>query len=69
MIHLKVSRLAYEIMNHKHTDASESFQSLDDIYYFSGQQQYRVRAIWPHKAAGIDEVDLARDDIVHIAST
>ena len=67
MIHLKVCRLAYEIMNHKHTDASESFQSLDDIYYFSGQQEHRVTAIWPHKAAGKDEIDLAYDDVIHIA--
>ena len=56
-------------MNHKHTDASESFKSLDDIYYLSGQQEHRVRAIWPHKAAGKDEVNLARDDIIHISGT
>ena len=63
----KVCRLAYEIMNHKHTDASQNFRSLDDIYYFGGQQEHKVKAIWPHKAAGRSEIDLNLGDIIGIA--
>lgn len=54
-------------MNHKHTDASQSFRSLDDIYYFGGQQEHKVKAIWSHKAAGRSEIDLNIGDIVGIA--
>ncbi len=38
-------RLAYEIMQTLHADASARFKSLDDIYYYGGQgphQQVRL---------------------------
>ena len=60
-------RLAYEIMNNKHTDASQKFRSLDDIYYFGGQQEHRVKAIWPHQARGRSELYLAPGDVIGIA--
>ena len=63
----QVCRLAYEIMNNKHTDASQYFHSLDDIYYFGGQQEHKMRAIWPHEATGRSEINLEVGDIVGIA--
>lgn len=59
--------MAYEIMNNKHTDASQRFRSLDDIYYFGGQQEHRMKAIWPHEAQGRSELDLKVGDIIGIA--
>lgn len=41
----QVCRLAYEIMQTLHADASARFKSLDDIYYYGGQgphQQVRL---------------------------
>lgn len=63
----QVCRMAYEIMNNKHTDASQRFRSLDDIYYFGGQQEHRMKAIWPHEAQGRSELDLKVGDIIGIA--
>ena len=64
---VQVCRLAYEIMNHKHTDAANSFHSLDDIYYFGGQHEHKMRAIWPHDAQGRSEISLEVGDLVGIA--
>lgn len=69
MFNMKVCRLAYEIMNSKHTDASQNFRSLDDIYYFGGQQEHRVEAIWPHNATNENELNLNIGDIIAIAGT
>ena len=66
---MKVCRLAYEIMNSKHTDASQNFRSLDDIYYFGGQQEHRVEAISPHYAINENELNLTVGDIIAIAGT
>ena len=64
---LQVCRLAYEIMNSKHPDASGNFHSLDDIYYFGGQNEHRVRAIYPHEAQNEGEIDLSVGDEIAIA--
>uniref|UniRef100_T2M5J3 Alpha-(1,6)-fucosyltransferase n=1 Tax=Hydra vulgaris TaxID=6087 RepID=T2M5J3_HYDVU len=63
----QVCRMAYEIMNSKHTDASQRFRSLDDIYYFGGQQEHKTRVIWPHTAKGRSELDLRVGDVIGIA--
>lgn len=47
---LQVCRLAYELMQMHHVDASQQYYSLDDIYYFGGQQGHDVRAIMNHTA-------------------
>ncbi len=41
-------RLAYELMQHLHVDASRKYYSLDDVYYFTGQQSHNVQAIQDH---------------------
>ena len=37
-------RLAYELMQKHHTDASRLVYSLDDVYYYGGQQEHNVRS-------------------------
>ena len=37
-------RLAYELMQKHHTDASRLVYSLDDVYYYGGQQEHFVRS-------------------------
>lgn len=41
----QVCRLAYELMQNYHIDASNKYYSLDDVYYFGGQQAHDVVAI------------------------
>lgn len=60
-------RLAYELMNSKHTDASQRFRSLDDIYYFGGQVEHKVKAIWPHEAKSKRQFSFKVGDIIGIA--
>ena len=54
-------------MNSKHTDAANRFRSLDDIYYFGGQSEHKVRVIWPHKAVSRGQLDLEVGDLIGIA--
>ncbi|XP_066934358.1 alpha-(1,6)-fucosyltransferase-like [Clytia hemisphaerica] len=63
----QVCRLAYEIMNYKHTDASQRFRSLDDIYYFGGQEEHRVRALWSNEAKSPRQLSFDMGDILGIA--
>lgn len=44
----QVCRIAYEIMQTFHPDASSFFSSLDDIYYYGGQNAHNQRARFPH---------------------
>ena len=50
LLHIQVCRLAYEVMQTYHVDASRNYYSLDDIYYFGGQQEHDVKAIQSHTA-------------------
>ena len=54
-------------MNSKHVDASNKVQSLDDIYYYGGQNEHKVKAIIKHKARNGGEVDLEVGDELAIA--
>ena len=67
LLGLQVCRLAYEIMNHKHTDASGMFHSLDDMYYFGGQEEHKMKAIWPHNPHRRSEISLKVGDVIGIA--
>ena len=64
---LQVCRLAYEIMQTLHPDASSRFHSLDDIYYYGGQNAHNQVALQEHKARNQQEIDLEIGDIVGIA--
>jgi glycoprotein 6-alpha-L-fucosyltransferase len=50
-----------------HPDASNRFKSLDDIYYFGGQNGHSQFAIYPHEPRGTDEIQLVPGDHVGIA--
>lgn len=67
---LQVCRLAYELMQNHHVDGSQRYFSLDDIYYFGGQQAHDVVAIQDHKAlqnSGHSEIPFKRGDHLGIA--
>ena len=48
--------MAYEMMQQYHPDASNKFKSLDDIWYYDGQDEHQQEAIFPHVALHDGEV-------------
>lgn len=65
--YLQVCRLAYEIMQTYHADASTYFHSLDDIFYFGGQNDHNQIAIYNHTGRTSGEISLQKGDVVGIA--
>lgn len=61
-------RLAYEMMQPRHPDASAKFRSLDDVYYYggSGPAHFQV-AVLPHNATRPEEIELLVGDRIFIA--
>ncbi|VDQ12506.1 unnamed protein product [Trichobilharzia regenti] len=58
---LQVCRLAYELMQSNHVemgDASQQFRTLDDIYYFGGQQASPYEVIIPDRKFNLNLGDL-----------
>ena len=64
---LQVCRVAYELMQPMRGDASSWFKSLDDVYYFGGQNGHNVEVVEPHTAQNENEIDLVPGDLVGIA--
>nr|CAG4645426.1 EOG090X03KK [Lynceus sp. MCZ IZ 141354] len=62
----QVCRVAYEIMQTIHPDASSWFRSLDDIYYYGGQNAHKEVAIFPHTARNDAEISLEKGDVIGI---
>lgn len=54
-------------MQSRFPDASENFQSLDDVYYFGGQTSNDVQAIYSYKAKHTDDISLNQGDLLKIA--
>lgn len=54
-------------MQTRSSDASGKFRSLDDIYYFGGQNNHSQLAIASHVSRSPDEIDLVAGDLVNIA--
>ena len=50
-----------------HTDASRLVYSLDDVYYFGGQQEHLLRAIHGRTENGGGHLDFAKGDHIKIA--
>ena len=50
-----------------HPDASAWFHSLDDIYYYGGQNAHNQVVLYEHHARGPDEIELQPGDHVGIA--
>ena len=63
----QVCRMAYELMQVRYPDASWRFRSLDDVYYFGGQNPHNVVAMFDHTPAKSDEIELKRGDLVGLA--
>ncbi|CAI9740361.1 Hypothetical predicted protein [Octopus vulgaris] len=63
----QVCRVAYELMQTYHGDASQKFYSLDDIYYFGGQNAHNVKAIQKHTAQRKEEISFEIGDSIGIA--
>ncbi|RXN19111.1 alpha-(1,6)-fucosyltransferase-like protein [Labeo rohita] len=63
----RVCRVAYEIMQTLHPDASSFFYSLDDIYYFGGQNAHNQIAIYPHQPRNSDDIPLEPGDVIGVA--
>ncbi|KAK3855023.1 hypothetical protein Pcinc_038548 [Petrolisthes cinctipes] len=63
----QVCRIAYEIMQSYHPDASSYFRSLDDIYYYGGQNAHNQKARFSHVPRRPDEMALNPRDVVGIA--
>uniref|UniRef100_A0A8C6NI20 Alpha-(1,6)-fucosyltransferase n=2 Tax=Nothobranchius furzeri TaxID=105023 RepID=A0A8C6NI20_NOTFU len=63
----QVCRVAYEIMQTLHPDASSFFYSLDDIYYFGGQNAHNQIAIYPHQPRSNEDIPLEPGDVIGVA--
>lgn len=63
----QVCRVAYEIMQSLHPDAANMFKSLDDVYYYGGQNAHNKQAVIGHKARNHDEIHMKPGDLVGIA--
>ncbi|KAB7493908.1 Alpha-(1,6)-fucosyltransferase [Armadillidium nasatum] len=63
----QVCRLAYEILQTFHPDGADRFRSLDDIYYYGGQNPHNQRARFPHTAKRSNEMSLKVGDFVGVA--
>uniref|UniRef100_A0A646QIG9 Alpha-(1,6)-fucosyltransferase n=1 Tax=Hemiscolopendra marginata TaxID=943146 RepID=A0A646QIG9_9MYRI len=63
----QVCRIAYEIMQSMNPDGANAFTSLDDIYYFGGQNAHNHRAIYSHTPMRPDEIALEPGDLIGIA--
>lgn len=63
----QVCRVAYEIMNTMFPDASDRFKSLDDIYYYGGQNSHSREAVLPHNAKTSDQISIRKGDLIGIA--
>ncbi|KAJ6636091.1 Alpha-(1,6)-fucosyltransferase [Pseudolycoriella hygida] len=63
----QVCRVAYEIMQAMYPDASNRFKSLDDIYYYGGQNAHNREAVLPHRPKNHDEIFMNVGDSVGVA--
>ncbi|XP_025104219.1 alpha-(1,6)-fucosyltransferase-like isoform X1 [Pomacea canaliculata] len=63
----QVCRVAYELMQTLHGDASTYFRSLDDSFYFGGQNAHNMLAWENYNASRNEEISLQVGDLVGIA--
>lgn len=62
----QVCRVAYELMQTYHVDAHDKFTSLDDIYYYGGQNPNPYVAILEHVPKSSAEIELRVGDKVDV---
>lgn len=63
----QVCRVAFEIMQSLHTDASNRFKSLDDVFYFGGQNAHNREAVISHHPRTPDEIFMNAGDLIGLA--
>lgn len=63
----QVCRIAYEIMQTMYPDASSRYKSLDDIYYYGGQNSHNREAVLEHIAKNHDEIHIKKGDLIGVA--
>jgi len=63
----QVCRIAYEIQQQRYVDGSWRYKSLDDIWYYGGQDEHQQEAIMAHNAKDREEIDLNVGDIIGVA--
>ncbi|CAH0560168.1 unnamed protein product [Brassicogethes aeneus] len=63
----QVCRVAYEIMQNYYPDASARFRSLDDVYYYGGQNAHNVVAVLAHEPKRAGEMSINVGDSIGIA--
>lgn len=63
----QVCRIAYEIMQPMHVDAADRFKSLDDIWYYGGQDEHQQVAIMDHAPRSKNEMELRKGDVIGVA--
>ncbi|KAH8287618.1 hypothetical protein KR054_010905 [Drosophila jambulina] len=63
----QVCRVAYEIMQTLYPDAAYRFKSLDDIYYYGGQNAHNRRVVIAHKPRTHEDLQLRVGDLVSVA--
>ncbi|KAK2580528.1 hypothetical protein KPH14_006259 [Odynerus spinipes] len=62
----QVCRVAYELMQTYYPDAYNKFASLDDIYYYGGQNPHPHVAILDHKPRKNGELELKVGDLIEV---
>ncbi|XP_049875069.1 alpha-(1,6)-fucosyltransferase isoform X2 [Pectinophora gossypiella] len=62
----QVGRVAYEMMQANRADAAGRVASLDDVYYFGGQNAHDRRATAPHDPAAPDHIAFKKGDLIGI---
>ncbi|VDK86038.1 unnamed protein product [Litomosoides sigmodontis] len=63
----QVCRMGYELMQVRFGDAGDRFHSLDDIYYFGGQQAHEQIVVESYSAENDNEIDLEVGDVIGVA--
>ncbi|XP_066146713.1 alpha-(1,6)-fucosyltransferase [Euwallacea fornicatus] len=63
----QVCRIAYEIMQNYHADAAAKFKSLDDIYYYGGQNPHNMVAVLSHEPRKPGEMEVRVGDLIGVA--
>ncbi len=63
----QVCRIAYEIMQQYIPDASDRFKSLDDIWYYGGQDEHQQLAVMEHSPSSKEEIELKPGDVIGVA--
>ena len=54
-------------MQQNFVDAAHRFKSLDDIWYFGGQDEHQQVAILDHFPQGRDEIEILKGDVIGVA--